>query len=136
MKKIFAAIALSIALVAKAATPTFAQINEAINTGQIQEARVMMDVVLKKRPESVRAHLINARLLGEENASLEEIKKELELAHNLGNGVEYTPTKEVKQDGVRKIVLTLLSVCGIITAVLVWQLTRLQKRKSNQKEKI
>lgn len=139
MKNLFAALALSIALSASAATPTFAQINTEIEAGHLIEARVMMDEVLRKRPESVKAHAINASLLAAEAKPLDKIREELAVANKLKGSVEYPKKEYTKQPVVeekvgvaRYIMLALCAVAGIIASFLGWQYLSIKGKRKNK----
>ncbi len=128
MKKLLAGITLSLALSAQAATPTFAQVNSAIEAGHLPEARVMMNEVLRKRPESVKAHSINATLLAAEGKSLAEVRSELALANNIKSNVEIIS----EEKPLKYFVLALCGLAGIITAFLSWQFMSIKGRKKQK----
>lgn len=137
MKKLFAAFALTFALAANAATPTFAQVNEAIAVGNTKEAKVMMAEVLRKRPESVKAHTINAQLLVLTGANKEEIAAELALANKLKGSVQYASAEpdvvETSSNSVVKyIIIALCAVSAIIAAFLGYEYISIRGRKLKQ----
>lgn len=85
MKKCIAALALSVCLSAPAwaATPTFAQVETALQSHEYAQARVQMDEILRKRPESVRAHNLNAQLIIAEGGDDQKAAVELAQANKL-----------------------------------------------------
>ena len=83
MKKYLAIALMTAALTANAATPTFAQIEQAMAEKKYNEANVMMMEVLKKRPESIKAHTLNASLILASGGSKEAAEASLAYANKL-----------------------------------------------------
>lgn len=126
MKKYFVAALLTVALTVQAATPTFAQIELAMQENNYKTARVMMNEVLRKRPESVRAHVINARLIAAEGGDIKEVQEELEYATRLKN-----PRADlIVEDNstLRKVMLFLCGIAALMTLTLATLCVRIWYR--------
>lgn len=119
MKKLIAIAVFALCTAVNAATPTFADINSAMVKGDVVTARVLMDEVLRKRPESVKAHTLNASLLAQENASKEKIEAEIALVNKLSSGVELPKIIAKPESKTMSYVLTGVCFVAIITACLL-----------------
>lgn len=136
MKKIMAAIALSVALSAQAATPTFAQIEQAMLVQDYSAAKVMMEEVIRKRPESVRAHTLKAKLLAETGAPQEEVAKELSYVTALKSKDNSVIVSPQEQHNTLRNILIALCVLGVaITCFLGrWYVNIRSRNKTDNTE--
>jgi hypothetical protein len=83
MKKFFAGIILSLATVAALAMPRPSDIENALAAHDYQSAKSMTQEVLRERPDSARAHLLNAAVLLEGDHNREGAAAELKTARLL-----------------------------------------------------
>jgi hypothetical protein len=113
MKKYFVVTLLTVALTVQAATPTFAQVEETMQENNYKKARVMLNEVLRKRPESVRAHTLNARLIAAEGGDIQEVQDELNYVTRLKN-----PTPVEDTSVLRNVMLFLCTIATIMTLTL------------------
>lgn len=83
MKRLFAAITLALAAAAAFALPAPAQIEDALATQHYADARSMINEVLRERPDSARAHLLNSYVLVHVDHNRAAANAELETAKGL-----------------------------------------------------
>lgn len=129
MKKLVAAIALTIAMTAaNAATPTFAQVETSLEAHSYAQARVQMDEILRKRPESVRAHSLNAQLIIAENGDSQKAAIELAQANKLKVKGDILVPAEDHAKGVRYILFGISTIAVIIACFLGKEYVNIRSR--------
>ena len=90
------------------ATPTYSQIDEAIAANNYPAAKVMMIEVLRKRPESLKAHYLNYELLLANGASKDELSEERKIIDAIQSG------NPVAQSSPNSFMLRCLLLCATL----------------------
>lgn len=133
MKKYFAAIVLTLSLSANAATPTFAQVEATMANKDYAVAKVLMDEILRKRPESIRAHALNASLILAAGGDKEEVEAELAYVNKLKTQAEKPIVPVVEQSSTLKYVITgLCIIAAIIASFLAGEYVKLRTRNKRK----
>ena len=86
MKKLIATVALVFLSAVAWATPSPKQIEAALSAHDYRSARSMVDEVLRDKPQSARAHLLNSYILlkeGKIEAATNELKRNLQDTNSL-----------------------------------------------------
>lgn len=133
MKKYIAAIALTVSLGATAATPTFAQVEAAMINKDYAVAKVLMDEILRKRPESIRAHALNASLILAAGGDKEEVEAELAYVNKLKTQTVQPISPAPEQSNIVKYTITgLCVIAAIIASFLVGAYVKLRTRNKRK----
>ncbi len=110
------------------AVPTFALIEDTINKKDYPAAEMMLDEVIKARPDSVRAHSLKASVLMATGADQNRIAAELAYANK--SNKEVVVEIQQKPDYVKNILIAAGIVATIIAGFLGWEYkTILSRRK-------
>lgn len=133
MKKYLAMLTLMASLSATAATPTFAQVEASMSSKDYDTAKVLMEDILRKRPESVRAHSLNATLILASGGDKKAAESEINLVEKLKGEKEIIviahrePEKETS-NFVRNGIISLCLIAAIIACFLGKEYANIRSR--------
>lgn len=108
------------ATMALATTPTFSEVSIQMAKGDVAIAQVMMDEILRKRPESAKAHTLNAELLALQHANPKLIEAELAKA----NQIITKPVASKVEQGTNGIIMGLLLITVAIICAMIFTYIR------------
>jgi hypothetical protein len=95
MKKLFAALAFSLASVAAWALPTTQEVEAAVQQGRYPQAETMMAEVVAAKPDSAKAHYVYAEMLAH-NGNFTKATAEAARARQLDPAVKFTTPEKLQ----------------------------------------
>lgn len=135
LSKIFILFLFSVSIAFAENLPTIHQIYQAAQSGNLESAHAMVDVVLKAHPQSAKAHFVNAEIVLRQG-DVAKAKSELAIAQQLAPGLPFAKPSAVDSlkrhltqnavaiPSVQKQFPWMMLIAGIAVAVLIWLIMR------------